>query len=94
MSIQRFTPELKVEPSRQVIERGYSVAETAERLGVSTHSLYKWIKAVTLDKKTRNRPASYSKPKAKFCTACPNATAGTRARHIKKAARYFARELE
>jgi len=31
-------------------ERGYSVAEIAARLGVSTHSLYKWVKAVTPDK--------------------------------------------
>ncbi len=50
MSIQRFTPEFKAEAVRQVIERGYSVAEIAARLGVSTHSLYKWVKAVTPDK--------------------------------------------
>ncbi len=50
MSTQRFTPEFKAEAVRQVIERGYSVAQTAERLGVSPHSLYKWVKAVTPDK--------------------------------------------
>lgn len=44
MSIQRFTPEFKAEAVRQVIERGYSVAEIAARFGVSTHSLYKWGK--------------------------------------------------
>ncbi len=43
MSTQRFTPEFKAEAVRQVVERGYSVAEIAERLGVSTHSLYKWV---------------------------------------------------
>lgn len=43
MSTQRFTPEFKAEAVRQVIERGYSVAEIAARLGVSTHSLYKWV---------------------------------------------------
>ncbi len=47
MSIQRFTPEFKAEAVRQVIERGYSVAEIAAGFGVSTHSLYKWVKAVT-----------------------------------------------
>ncbi|OZY30428.1 transposase, partial [Pseudomonas lundensis] len=31
MSTQRFTPEFKAEAVRQVIERGYSVSETAER---------------------------------------------------------------
>ena len=50
MSTQRFTPEFKAEAIRQVIERGYSVADIAERFGVSTHSLYKWVKAVTPDK--------------------------------------------
>ncbi|RUI00795.1 hypothetical protein IPC444_20865 [Pseudomonas aeruginosa] len=38
MSTKRFTPEFKAEAVRQVIERGYSVAEIATRLGVSTHS--------------------------------------------------------
>jgi transposase-like protein len=47
MSTQRFTPEFRAEVVRQ---RGYSVAETAERLGVSTHSLYKRVKSVTPDK--------------------------------------------
>ena len=46
MSNQRFSPEFKDEAVRQVVDRGYSVAEVAERLGVSAHSLHKWIKAV------------------------------------------------
>ncbi|HBO1213545.1 TPA: transposase [Pseudomonas aeruginosa] len=50
MSTQRFTPEFKAEAVRQVIGRGYLVAEIAARLGVSTHSLYKWVKAVPPDK--------------------------------------------
>src|SRR3569832_2445069 len=47
MSTQRFSPEFKEEAVRQVLERGYSVAEVGARLGVTTHSLYKWVKAVT-----------------------------------------------
>ena len=46
MSSQRYTPEFKDEAVRQILERGYSVAEVSERLGVSSHSLYKWVKAV------------------------------------------------
>ncbi len=38
MSKQRYTPEFKDEAVRQVLERGYSVAEVSERLGVSSHS--------------------------------------------------------
>jgi transposase len=44
VSTQRFAPEFK-----QVIDRGYSVPEVAARLGVSAHSLYKWVKAVSPD---------------------------------------------
>lgn len=44
MSSQRFTPEFKEEAVRQVVERGYTVAEVAARVGLSTHSLYRWIK--------------------------------------------------
>ncbi|MBS7556919.1 transposase [Pseudomonas protegens] len=50
MNTQRFTPEFKAEAVRQVIERACSIAETADRLGVSTHSLYKWVKAAKPDK--------------------------------------------
>jgi len=46
MSNQRYTPEFKDEAVRQVTERGYTVAEVSQRLGVSAHSLYKWVKAV------------------------------------------------
>ena len=46
MSQQRYTPEFKDEAVRQVTDRGHSVQEVAARLGVSSHSLYKWVKAV------------------------------------------------
>lgn len=29
---------------KQITVRGYAVREVSERLGVSTHSLYKWLK--------------------------------------------------
>ena len=45
MSNQRYTPEFRDEAVRQIIERGFSVTEVAERLGVSANSLYKWVKA-------------------------------------------------
>ena len=46
MSIgKRYTDEFKIEAvKQQVTERGYSVAEVAERLGTTTHSLYAWLK--------------------------------------------------
>jgi transposase len=45
MSNQRCTPEFKDEAVRQVLEKGHSVSAVAARLGVSAHSLYKWINA-------------------------------------------------
>ncbi|HEY0845763.1 MAG TPA: IS3 family transposase [Noviherbaspirillum sp.] len=44
MSGKRYTEEFKVEAVKQVSERGHPVAEVASRLGVTTHSLYQWIK--------------------------------------------------
>ncbi|HBT4640743.1 TPA: IS3 family transposase [Klebsiella pneumoniae] len=49
MGTLRFTPEFKEEAVRQITERGYSVAEVSDRLGVSAHSLYKWLRAIKLD---------------------------------------------
>ncbi|HKC16438.1 MAG TPA: transposase [Steroidobacteraceae bacterium] len=46
MSSQRIAPEFKDEAVRQFVERGDPVSEVAQRLGVSAHSLYKWVKAV------------------------------------------------
>jgi transposase-like protein len=42
MSSKRYTKEFKIEAVGQVTERGYSVAEVAGRLGMTTHSLYAW----------------------------------------------------
>ncbi len=44
MAKPRFTPEFKAEAIKQVTERGYSLKDVSERLGVSDHSLYNWLK--------------------------------------------------
>ncbi len=43
MSGKRYSDEFKIEAVQQVTERGHSVAEVAQRLGITTHSLYAWI---------------------------------------------------
>ena len=40
----RYTEEFKKDAVSQVVDRGYSVKEVSGRLGVSTKSLYDWIK--------------------------------------------------
>lgn len=49
MDTPRFTPEFKEEAVRQITERGYSVAEVSDQLGVSAHSLYKLLRAIKPD---------------------------------------------
>ncbi|WP_370630737.1 transposase [Vogesella sp. XCS3] len=44
-----FPPKFKDEAVKQATERSYSVAEASVRLGVSSHSLYKWVTAVARD---------------------------------------------
>ena len=50
MGSQRYSPEFKDGAVRQVVDRGYSFTEVSQRLGVSSHSLYKWVNAVKPDK--------------------------------------------
>lgn len=44
MGRPRFSDDFKRDAVHQVVDRGYPVAEVSQRLGVSTHSLYNWVK--------------------------------------------------
>lgn len=44
MCNQRYPEEFKIETIKQVTERNLRVADVAERLGVSAHSLYTQVK--------------------------------------------------
>ncbi len=44
MSSQRYPEEFKTEAVKQILDHGHSVADVSNRLGVSTHSLYKWLR--------------------------------------------------
>ncbi|MBX8803180.1 transposase [Ochrobactrum sp. MR28] len=44
MGKANFTDEFKLDAIKQITERGYSVVDVSRRLGVSTHSLYSWMK--------------------------------------------------
>ena len=94
MSNQRYSPEFKDEAIRQIVDRGYSVAEISERLGVSAHSLYKWVRAVKPDKTEKNA-ADLVAIKSEVLKLRAQLRRTEEERDIlKKAARYFAGQPE
>ena len=44
MSGKRYTDEFQAEAARQVIDQGRPAREVADRLGVSVHSMYEWVR--------------------------------------------------
>ena len=94
MTSQRYSPEFKEEAVRQIVDRGYSVTEISERLGVSAHSLYKWVKAVK-PVKTEEQAAVLIEARSEVLKLRAQLKRTEEERDIlKKAARYFAREPE
>ena len=46
----RYPAEFKAEAIKQITERGHNTADVADRLGLSTKSIYKWIKEAEIQK--------------------------------------------
>lgn len=44
MSGKRYPEQFKIKAIKQVVDSGYSVSSVATRLGITTYSLYAWIK--------------------------------------------------
>lgn len=90
MSSRRYPEEFKIEAVKQITENRYPIAEVAARLGVSQHSLYKWVKCYSLPEseriETQSQQAELRRLKAELKRV-------TEERDIlKKAAAYFAKE--
>ena len=90
MSTQRFTPEFKEEAVKQVTERGYSVAGVSARLGVSCHSLYKWVRERQMPLAARTQQLSQSDELRRLKAELKRVTEERDI--LKKAAAYFARQ--
>jgi len=90
MSKQHFTEEFKIEAVRQITERGHSVADVANRLGVSTHSLYAWRKQFTKPVKQRQEESIEQTELRRLRSELKRVTEERDI--LKKAAAYFARE--
>jgi transposase len=88
---KRYTQEFKEAAVKQITERGYSVAEVAERLDISTKTLYHWRSQLS-DKPKSIQP---SDEKLKIAKLEAQLKRVTEERDIlKKAARYFASNPE
>jgi transposase len=90
MQGKRYPEEFKIEAVKQVTDRGYSVAEVADRLGTTTHSLYAWLKKYS---KKSPRLADKLDLEAENARLKTDLKRMTEERDIlKKAAKYFASE--
>ena len=92
MVSKRFTEEFKLEGIKQITERHYTVAEVSARLGVSTHSLYAWVKKYDQPETVR---VAAEDQQAMIKRLQSELKRVTEERDIlKKAAAYFARESQ
>jgi len=89
MSGKRYTEKFKVEAVKQVSKRGHLVVEVASRLGVTTHSLYQWIKKYSVSAPERaaaqDQQAELRRLKAELKRVTEEHAT------LKKAAAYFAK---
>jgi transposase len=84
----KFSEEFKRDAVAQITERGYPVAEVAQRLGVSQHSLYAW-------KKKFSQPAGSDEKEAEIRRLKRELARVTEERDIlKKATAYFAKDAK
>jgi len=94
MAKGRFADEFKEEAVKQVVERGYKVADVAKRLGVSVQSLYKWVKAYAPDATDRYEAELKEVRRENLKLKADLRRAQEERDILKKAAAYFAKNPE
>jgi transposase len=88
MANRKYSNEFREEAVKQITERGYSVKEVSNRLGVSTKSLYKWLGGVRghrATEKANSLEAENARLKSELKRVEEERDI------LKKAARYFAK---
>ena len=93
MTRERFAEEFKSEAVRHVVERGYTVADVAKRLGVSAQSLYKWVRASSPSDQEKDKAELVEVRRENLRLRAELARAQEERDILKKAA-YFARQSE
>ncbi len=92
MSNRKYTEEFKAEAIKQVTERGYKVREVSERLGISSKSLYLWLR-LTMGSNSKQGQGSDSELRQEIVRLRSELKRAEEERDIlKKAAAYFASE--
>lgn len=88
----RYTDEFKKDAVYQVTDRGHSVADVSRRLGVSTKSMYDWIKLYRQPDRQRQEAVDQGIEIRRLKAELARVTE----EHgiLKKATAYFAREAK
>ncbi len=87
---QPYPEEFKIEAVKQITERGHRVAGVSARIGVSQHSLYKWIKAHSAPAAEQQARASQTEELRRLKAELRRVTEERDI--LKKAAAYFAKQ--
>ena len=70
MGKSNYNEDFKRDAVHQILVRGYPVREVSQRLGISTHSLYKWMKMTGSSMLRRQtRSGSLTSPTSKLMRA-------------------------
>jgi len=86
----RYTEEFKRDAIAQVTGRGHSVRDVSKRLGVSTKSLYDWIKQYSKPESVLQEEANLARENRRLKSELMRVTEERDI--LKKAAAYFAKE--
>ena len=92
MSGKRYSEEFKIEAVKQITERNYPIEQVSKRLGVTTKSLYAWIKRYS-DGPSQHSQITDQQREIRDLKSQLKRTEEERD-ILKKAAAYFARESE
>ena len=88
----RYTEEFKKDAVSQVTDWGYSVKEVSDRLGISTKSLYDWIKQYSKPESLRVKETEQVRENRRLRAELARVTEERDI--LKKATAYFARETK
>jgi transposase len=87
---QPYPEEFKIEVVKQITERGHRAVDASARIGVSQHSLYKWIKAYSAPAAEQQARASQTEELRRLKAELWRVTEERDI--LKKAAAYFAKQ--